>query len=95
DWFDFGASRNKWIGTSEICSNVNTYPPTNPIHPRTQNMHVMWTNGFEPLRRRYDGRFLYFCYMWVSGDRNRTDALVTQLWQPDGWGEPFRQLYKL
>ncbi|MCS7050254.1 MAG: hypothetical protein NZL87_01420 [Thermomicrobium sp.] len=95
DWFDFGASRNKWIGTSEICSNVNTYPPSNPIHPRTQNNHVFWTNGFEPLRRRYDGRFLYFCYMFVGGDRNRTDALVTQPWQPDGWGEPIRLLYTL
>lgn len=95
DWYDFGASRNKWLGTSEICSNVNTYPPTNPIHPRTESNTVFWTNGFEVLRRRYDGRFLYFCYMFVGGDRNRTDALVTQPWQPDGWGEPIRLLYKL
>ena len=81
DWFDFAASRDKWVGTSEIESN---YIARN-YFPKTQNMAVMWTTGFEPLRQRYDGRFLYFIYLW-----NGNSALR----RPDGWGEPYRQLYK-
>jgi len=82
DWFDFGESRNKWLGTSEIESNyeARTY------FPRTQNMHVMWTTGFEPVRQRYGSRFLYHIYLWTG---------ASALNRPDGWGEPYRQLYGL
>ncbi len=81
DWFDFAVSRGKWVGTSEIESN---YIARN-YFPKTQNMNVMWTTGFEQVRRRYDGRFVYFIYLW-TGD--------SALKRADGWGEPYRQLYK-
>ncbi len=82
EWFDFGASRNKWLGTSEIECN---YEPRQ-YFPKTENMNVFWTTGFEPLRQRYDGRFLYFIYLWWT---------PSYLIRPDGWGEPYRQLYGL
>jgi hypothetical protein len=37
------------------------------------------------VRRRYDGKFVYFIYLW-NGD--------SALKRADGWGEPYRQLYK-
>jgi hypothetical protein len=82
DWFDFAVSRNKWVGTSEIESNY-----TNRTYfPKTQNMNAMWTNGFEAkVRQRYAGKFLYFIYLW-NGD--------SALKRADGWGEPYRLLYK-
>lgn len=81
DWFDFGVSRNKLVGTSEIESNYN--PRTH--FPKTQNMDVMWRTGFERVRQRYDGRFVYFIYLW-----NSDSALI----RADGWGEPYRRLYR-
>ncbi len=81
DWFDFGASRNKWLGTSEIESNYNS----RTYFPKTQNMDVMWRTGFEILRQRYPGRFVYFIYLW-----NGASALK----RADGWGEPYRLLYR-
>jgi hypothetical protein len=81
DWFDFGASRNKWLGTSEIeCNYVDrTY------FPKTQNMEVFWRTGFEVVRQRYASRFVYFIYLW-NGD--------SALKRADGWGEPYRLLYR-
>jgi hypothetical protein len=81
DWFDYATSRRKWLGTSEIESNyiARTY------FPKTQNMDVMWRTGFERVRQRYDGRFVYFIYLW-NGD--------SALKRADGWGEPYRLLYK-
>jgi hypothetical protein len=81
DWFDFAVSRGKLVGTSEIESNHNA----RNYFPKTQNMSVMWTTGFEVVRQRYAGKFLYFIYLW-NGD--------SALKQSDGWGEPYRQLYK-
>jgi hypothetical protein len=81
DWFDFGVSRGKWVGTSEIESNYQA----RQYFPKTQNMNVMWTTGFEPLRQRYDGKFLYFIYLW-TGD--------SALNRPDNWGQPYKDLYK-
>lgn len=81
DWFDFARSRNKLVGTSEIESNYHS----RQYFPKTENMSVMWTTGFETLRQRYAGAFAYFIYLW-TGD--------SMLKRADGWGEPYRQLYK-
>jgi hypothetical protein len=80
DWFDFGISRGKWVGTSEIESN---YVPRK-YFPKTENMHVMWTTGFEPVRQRYDGKFLYFIYLWTG---------ASAMNRPDNWGQPYKDLY--
>lgn len=81
DWFDFAVAQGKWVGTSEIESNYNA----RQYFPKTQNMSVMWTSGFELLRKRYDGKFVYCCYLW-TGD--------SHLKRTDSWGEPYRLLYK-
>ena len=82
DWFDFAVSRGKWVGTSEIESNY----VSRQYFPKTQNMDAMWRLGFEAkVRLRYQGKFLYFIYLW-----NGNSALK----RADGWGEPYRLLYK-
>lgn len=90
DWFDWADTTGKWLGTSEICSNVSTYQ----WFPRTERNDIFW-NGFEAIRRRYPNKWLYIIYLFIAGDRNRTTAPASQPWQPDGWGEIIRQMYKL
>ncbi|MEM4417907.1 MAG: hypothetical protein QXD32_07610, partial [Nitrososphaerota archaeon] len=82
DWFDFGVSRGKWVGTSEIESNYLSHDTY--FHGPT-NMQVMWTTGFEPLRQRYAGKFLYFIYLWNSYSRMNGDRA--------NWSQPYKTLY--
>lgn len=91
DWMEFGDSRGKWLGTGEIAIQVNSYS----YWPRTERPDIWW-NGFEALRRRFPGRWLYTIYMFTDGDHTRTNNVATRPWNQLGnWGEPMRQMYKL
>jgi hypothetical protein len=85
DWLDYGVSRGKWVGTSEIESNYVATP--DGYFPKTNNMSVMWTTGFEPLRRRYLDKFLYCAYLYNGYTQSYLHAQPT-------WSDPYKQLYK-